>query len=607
MVAIRCWFGILIACCVCGMSQAPEAPEKLVVPNSSFEESGEDGKPKDWILVLPNGAVAKLDEDAPVDGQRALLLDAKGVSGEGFSNAVASVDAKPYRGKKIRYRAMVKTADLLDATRAQLWMRVDDEAAEGEQPSHSAFDNMGDRPIRSSEWAPFEIVLPIEQKANRIVFGMFMIGQGRAWIDNVSLETVDSATRSTASVTPSRGLDPILAKALAEADKAPRQAFFTHWLWLPLLAIGLSCWAMWRGSVCVPAENNVAGESSTGENLLKRFALRFAIVYWVLYLLPGPFPGAIVPLGINWLTVGAMKIAAVSESLRLSCGQWTAGKCFGLNEPLVPKNGSGDTTGAYLEVLMIFVVALVLAAIWSLIDRRRQSMEGPRDLLRSLLRYSLALWMLSYGLAKVSLDGNQFPENGAWQLDKKWGDSSPMNVLWAFMGASRPYTIFAGLGEVTAALLLVWRRTAIVGAMVALGVMTNVMMMNFCYDVPVKIFSTHLVVMALMIICFDGGRLFNLFFANRPTLPADLNGIWKNKVAWWTKTVVKLVFVLLFVLLPCLLQGVQIFRSIQSRQAAAIKASDAAQADQANADQNESKYLLLRRGFRWINEIPFNR
>jgi hypothetical protein len=141
--------------------------------------------------------------------------------------------------------------------------------------------------------------------------------------------------------------------------------------------IDLFCWAMWRGSVSVPAENIVAGESPTGENLPKRFAMRFAIVYWVLYLLPGPFPGAIVPLGINWLTVGAMKIAAVSESLRMSCSQWVAGKCFGLNGPLVPKNGSGDTTGAYLEVLEIFVVALVLAAIWSLIVPDLQSMFIP--------------------------------------------------------------------------------------------------------------------------------------------------------------------------------------------------------------------------------------
>jgi hypothetical protein len=215
--------------------------------------------------------------------------------------------------------------------------------------------------------------------------------------------------------------------------------------------------------------------------------------------------------------------------------------------------------------------------------------------------------MISYGLAKVSLDLNQFPEPGAWQLEKKWGDSSPMNVLWAFMGASRPYTIFAGLGEVTAALLLVWRRTAIVGAMVALGVMANVMMMNFCYDVPVKIFSTHLVVAALMIMCFDGGRLFNLLFANRPALPADLVGIWKNKVAWWTKTVIKLVFILLFVLYPCWLQGEQLYKSFKSRQSAAAKAAESAQGDPATAQQNESKYLLLSRGFRWINEIPFNR
>jgi hypothetical protein len=506
---------------------------------------------------------------------------------------IASLDAKPYRGKKIRYRAAVKTADLASASKVQLWMRVDDEATEGAQPAVSAFDNMNDRPIQSAQWAPFEIVLPIKEKANQIVFGMFLIGKGRAWIDNVSLEVVDAKIQSTAISNSTPGMDPRIAKAFATADKAPRQAFFTHWLWLPLVAIGLFCLAMWQGVALLLTENEVERH----ESLLKRFTLRFAIVYWVLYLIPGPFPGLVVSWNITWLNKLAMMIASVSDSLRMSSCQWAAATWFGINEPLVPKNGSGDTTGAYLEILLIFIVALVLATLRSLIDRRRVSLDGSRDLLRSLLRYTLAIWMISYGLAKVSLDFNQFPESSAWQLEKKWGDSSPMNVLWAFMGASRPYTIFAGLGEVAAAVLLVWRRTAVLGAMVAVGVMTNVMMMNFCYDVPVKIFSTHLAVMAVMILCFDGGRLVNLLFANRSVPPADLIGIWKNEVAWKIKTVVKRAFILLFIVLPCVLQAKQIYDSIRTRHA---------QADQIKA-ADESKYLLLRRGFRWINEVPFNR
>ncbi len=608
MIFLRCLFMGFLYFYALNWSIAQTQREKIAIKNESFEEANADGKPKDWVLVLPTDSVAKLDGEAPAVGERSLLLDARTVSAEGFSNAVSSVDAKPYRGKKVRYRANVRTADLADSSRVQLWMRVDDEATEGEQPAASAFDNMGDRPIRSPKWAPFEIILPIEEKANRIVFGMFLVGKGQAWIDNVSLEIVDSKTQSTSSTASSiPGMNPLVAKAFAVADKAPRQPFFNHWLWLALFAIGLSCYGMWRGSVLAPTVNSGVEASPVGESLLKRFALRFAIAYWILYLIPGPFPALVMPWGIEWLTAGAMKIATVSESLHMNGCQWFAGTCFEISDPLVPKNGSGDTTGAYLEVLLVFILGLFLAAIWSFIDRRRVSPEGSRDLLRSLLRYTLALWMISYGLAKVSLEGNQFPELGAWQLEKKWGDSSPMNVLWAFMGASRPYTIFAGLGEVTAALLLVWRKTAVLGALVALGVMTNVMMMNFCYDVPVKIFSTHLVVMSLMIICVDGGRLFNLFVANRPVPPADLIGIWKNKVAWWIKTTVKLIFVGLFVLLPCALQGTQFFNSVRSRQNAANKAAESTPTNQVPADQIESKYPLLRRGFRWINEIPFNR
>ena len=132
-----------------------------------------------------------------------------------------------------------------------------------------------------------------------------------------------------------------------------------------------------------------------------------------------------------------------------------------------------------------------------------------KDLLRSYLRYVLAAAMLGYGLAKVSWDFNQFATIGDFQLEKKWGDSSPMNVVWSFMGASRAYTVFAGLGEVVGAILLLFRRTTILGAMVVVGVMTNVVMLNYCYDIPVKLYSSHLLMMAVYLLLPEAGRLGN--------------------------------------------------------------------------------------------------
>jgi len=61
-----------------------------------------------------------------------------------------------------------------------------------------------------------------------------------------------------------------------------------------------------------------------------------------------------------------------------------------------------------------------------------------------------------------------------------------------FMGASTPYNVFTGASEMLAGVLLFFPTTTLLGALLAMAVMTQVVALNFCYDVPVKLFSTHL-------------------------------------------------------------------------------------------------------------------
>ena len=84
------------------------------------------------------------------------------------------------------------------------------------------------------------------------------------------------------------------------------------------------------------------------------------------------------------------------------------------------------------------------------------------------------------------------------------------------------YTIFGGAGEVLAGVLLVFRRTATLGALVATGVMVNVVAMNICYDIPVKLYSSHLVLAAIAIAWPDVRRLLAVLIRNRATAPRDL-------------------------------------------------------------------------------------
>jgi hypothetical protein len=97
-----------------------------------------------------------------------------------------------------------------------------------------------------------------------------------------------------------------------------------------------------------------------------------------------------------------------------------------------------------------------------------------------------------------------------------------MGILWTFMAASVPYTFFGGLMEALGGVLLFWRRTTTLGALVAIAVMSNVVMLNFCYDVPVKLYSAHILLMAAFLVLPDAQRLWNVLLANRPTAPLDL-------------------------------------------------------------------------------------
>ena len=131
-----------------------------------------------------------------------------------------------------------------------------------------------------------------------------------------------------------------------------------------------------------------------------------------------------------------------------------------------------------------------------------------------LVRFVLGATMLSYGWAKVF--PNQMPAPGPDRLLNPIGETSPMGLLWTFMGASSAYQIFAGVGEVVGGTLLFWRRTALLGALVLVVVLANVVALNFCYDVPVKLYSSHLLAMALFIVAPHVPRLLDVLVLNRP-------------------------------------------------------------------------------------------
>ena len=185
---------------------------------------------------------------------------------------------------------------------------------------------------------------------------------------------------------------------------------------------------------------------------------------------------------------------------------------------------SGDTTYDWVRVAANLTIAAAGCGMWTALDRRSREYPRLADFLRIAIRFTLAVTMFTYGLAKIF--PLQFQPLEVPTLLRTYGESSPMGLLWVFMSASRPYAIFAGAMEIVGGLLLCFRRTQLAGALWTAGVMTNVFLLNLCYDVPVKLFSLQLVLLALLVATPDIPRLLRMFVWNLPAPAADLLGPW---------------------------------------------------------------------------------
>lgn len=267
-------------------------------------------------------------------------------------------------------------------------------------------------------------------------------------------------------------------------------------------------------------------------SLAQRVGFRFVCLYSLLYFFPFPF--TLLPRG--GVAAGWYDDVWDGVARRL----WDAGFLHYSEELVTATTGSGDRTVDWLRVGGMLAIALVGTLVWSAVDYRRRAYVVLHELLRIYLRYALAFIMLTYGFSKVFK--SQFPTPGPDRLIQSFGEASPMGLLWTFMGASTAYTIFAGAGEVIGGLLLLSRHTMMLGATVVVGVMANVVMMNFSYDVPVKQYSTHLLLVAIFLMLPDTQRLLNFLVLNRPVAPARLrprwSRLWMRITEWVFKAVV---------------------------------------------------------------------
>jgi len=265
-------------------------------------------------------------------------------------------------------------------------------------------------------------------------------------------------------------------------------------------------------------------------NLPLRIAFRFCLVYLGLYCLATQITTSLFYASERVdlpdpATVWPLRPVIV----------WIAAHIFHVNAPLSygSSSGSADCTFAWVTAFCLLMIATAATVVWSLLDRSRENYAELHKWFRLFVRFALAGQMITYGFVKGFLV--QMPYPSLTRLLQPFGTFAPMGVLWNSVGSAPAYEIFTGCAQIAAGLLLIFPRTATFGALISLAEMIHCFMLSMTYDVIVKLFGFHLLLLSCFLLAPDVPHLVRFLFLNRATalsMQAQLfRGVRANRIA----------------------------------------------------------------------------
>ncbi|WP_207512969.1 DoxX family protein [Longitalea luteola] len=195
------------------------------------------------------------------------------------------------------------------------------------------------------------------------------------------------------------------------------------------------------------------------------------------------------------------------------------------------------------------IVALIAAGstiVWTVVDRQKEY-NNLYYWIRAIVRYRLAIAVIAYGFIKVFPLQSPYPSIS--NLNTAYGDFTRWKLFSISLGIVPGYESFLGFVEVIAGLLLLYRKTASVGAVVILLFTGNVFMSNIAYEGGEVVYSLYLIVFALFVLCWDLQRITRLLVLQKPASPDRIRPVFTKKWQVYGKRLLQLAVIFFFVLL----------------------------------------------------------
>ena len=266
-----------------------------------------------------------------------------------------------------------------------------------------------------------------------------------------------------------------------------------------------------------------------------RAAFRFFFVYFSLYIVFAQMLSTLILIpNVDLPELGTLPPTRGVVS-------WMAKHVFGVgSELVVTGSGSGDKIFDWVEVACLLGMALAGAVLWSWLGRRQREHRRLDKWFRVVARFALGSTMLVYGFDKLIPVQMPFPNLA--RLVEPFGNFSPMGVLWSSIGASPAYESFLGGAEVLSGILVLLPRTALLGTLLCLADAIQVFVFNMTYDVPVKLFSFHMILLGAFLLAPEARRLWSFFMLDRAAEPSSATALFQTPRANQAAAAAQLLF-----------------------------------------------------------------
>lgn len=210
---------------------------------------------------------------------------------------------------------------------------------------------------------------------------------------------------------------------------------------------------------------------------------------------------------------------------------------------------TSDSATMYGLVILLLVFAILASIAFHYFSFLKKYQTKFFQVLRLLFFYYLSMQLLKYGFDKIFKAQFYLPEPNI--LYTTLGNIDKDLLFWSTMGTSRAYNIFMGMLEVVPAIFLLFRKARPLGLLIAIPVLINVVAINFCFDISVKIYSVFLLLLSCYLFATYVNSFYQFFILQKKAKLNNSSSLFKEKGLFQTALKILIIGLIFFeVLFP---------------------------------------------------------